>query len=153
MQHAVDCGETYGAVICSTQLVSANSGWFLITPKFFWANKCESYPFVCENSIPSILSIHRTHHISSCHTAGQKQKVPTGSNSANVWAVRKIPGAGRRCGQNHDAGLAMDCKKDRAGKFEGAAFAATPESLPAMDFCKTRQDKSGFLAVPSLTLP
>jgi hypothetical protein len=44
----------------------------------------------------------------------------------------------------------MDCKKDRAGKVEGAALAATPESLPDLDFCKTRQDKSGFLAVPSL---
>ena len=44
----------------------------------------------------------------------------------------------------------MDCKKDRAGKVEGAALAATLESLPALDFYKTRQDKSGFLAVPSL---
>ena len=47
----------------------------------------------------------------------------------------------------------MDCKKDKAGKIEGAACKATPESLPDLDFCKTRKDKSGFLAVPSLNSP
>ena len=74
MQHAVDCGETYGAVNMQLAVGCDEFGVIFDHHPSLSEQTNASHTRLFVNSIPSILSIPRTHHISSCYTSRTKTK-------------------------------------------------------------------------------